>query len=166
MSEYSEFFFNSSGKVAQLECFEISHPNFTKTYRVVKNATNGISVKYEDGVFYEHVYYPMSVESLGMRGDLDQGFKISFGDLGEILPSELDNLADADGFGVKPVLKYRTFKSSDLTQVLFGPLLLRITSMAFSSEGATFEAAAPSLNINKTGEIYKISRFPTLRGFL
>jgi hypothetical protein len=29
-----------------------------------------------------------------------------------------------------------------------------------------FEAKAPSLNVNKTGELYTFDRFPMLKGFL
>ncbi len=163
---YSEFFLKSSGSVVQLECLEISHSAFTKTYRVVRNATNGITVRYEDGVLYAHTYYPLQVQSLGARGDLDQGLQINLGDLGEVLPTELDAVTSANGFGEKPIVKYRTFRSDDLNSILFGPLVLEVKTFSFNREGSTFEAKAPSLNINKTGELYKIDRFSMLRGFL
>lgn len=166
MSNYSEFFLNSSSNVVQLECLEISHPSFTKVYRVVRNATNGATVKYENGVEYAHTYYPLKIDSIGARGDLDQGLSISLGDLGEVLPLELDAVTSENSFGIKPIVKYRTFRSDDLNNVLFGPLILEVTTFSFNREGSTFEAKAPSLNINKTGEVYKIDRFKTLRGFL
>lgn len=166
MSEYSEFFLKSSGSIVQLECLAISHPNFTKTYYVVRNAANGISATYENGVTYAHDYYPMKIETLGARGDLDQGFNISFGDLGDIIPKELDAVFSADGFLEKPLLYYRTFRSDDLSKPLFGPLKLQITTFSFTREGAAFEAKAPALNINKTGKYYRPSKFPMLRGFL
>lgn len=166
MTNYAEFFLNSSSNVVQLECLEISHLSFTKIYRVVRNATNGVTVKYENGISYAHTYYPLKIDSIGARGDLDQGLTISLGDLGEVLPVELDAVSSTDDFSVKPVVKYRTFRSDDLNNVLFGPLVLEITTFSFNREGSTFEAKAPSLNINKTGELYKIDRFETLRGFL
>lgn len=166
MSSYSEFFLKSSGSVVQLECLQISHSAFTKTYRVVRNATKGITVKYENGVYYDHVYYPLQVQSLGMRGDLDQGLRINLGDLGEVLPQELDAVSSSDGFSEKPIVQYRTFRSDDLDHVLFGPLVLEVTTFSFNRSGSTFEAKAPSLNINKTGELYKLDRFSMLRGFL
>lgn len=166
MSDYSEFFLNSRSNIVQLECLEISHPNFTQTYRLVRNATNGISVTYEDGITYAHSYYPLSIVSIGSRGDLDQGFKISFGDLGEVLPKEIDSVSSANRFDVKPVVKYRTFRSDRLNTVLYGPLVLEIKSFAFTRDGSTFEARAPTLNNNVTGELYKLDRFTGLRGFL
>ena len=96
---------------------------------------------------------------------LDQSFTISLGDLGEILPAELDAVATADGFDEKPVLIYRTYRSDVLTAPLF-VITLEVESFTFNEQGAVFEAKAPSLNINKTGETYTFARFPMLRGFL
>lgn len=166
MSAYSEFFLRSASSVVQLECIEISHPSFTKVYRIVRNATKGVSVRYENGVFYSHDYYPLKLTSLGSRGDLDQGFRINLGDLGEILPKELDAISVADTYRIKPVVKYRAFRSDDLSNAMFGPLVLEAGLLSFKREGCTFDAKAPSLNINKTGELYKLDRFPGLRGFL
>jgi len=97
---------------------------------------------------------------------LDQSFTFTLGDLGELLPKELDAVASANGFSEKPRVVYRTYRSDDLTKPLFGPILLEVESFAFNREGASFTAKAPSLNINKTGEVYRLERFPMLRGFL
>lgn len=166
MSQYSEFFLRSKSSVVQLETLEIYHPNFTKVHRVVRNHTKGVTVTYEDGGKYAHTYYPLEIVSVGNRGDLDQGFQINLGDLGEVLPEELDAVTSADGFSIKPIVRYRTYRSDDLNNILLGPLRLEIGAFAFNRKGSSFEAKAPKLNINKTGELYKIDRFPSLRGFL
>lgn len=163
---YAEFFLNSRSSVVQLELMEISHPNFTKVYRVVRNAVKGITVTLETSASATFDYYPMRIENNGSKDDLDQSLTITLGDLGEVLPKELDSVASADGFSVKPVVTYRTYRSDDLTSPLFGPVILEVESFAFNREGSTFTAKAPSLNINKTGELYKLERFPMLRGFL
>lgn len=163
---YAEFFLNSKSSVVQLELMEISHPNFTKVYRIVRNAVKGITVTLETGASVSFDYYPMRIENNGSRDDLDQSFTITLGDLGEVLPKELDSVASAQGYGVNPVVTYRTYRSDDLTRPLFGPVLLEVESFAFNREGSTFTAKAPSLNVNKTGELYKLERFPMLRGFL
>ena len=75
-------------------------------------------------------------------------------------------MASQDGFSEKPRVVYRTYRSDDLTRPLFGPIVLEVDSFAFNREGSTFTAKAPSLNINKTGELYRLERFPMLRGFL
>jgi len=166
MSDYSEFFLKSKSSVVQLELLEISHPDFTKVYRVVRNAVQGVTVTLETSASAAFDYYPLKIENAGIRDDLDQAITINLGDLGEVLPKELDEIASNDGFGIKPLVVYRTYRSDDLSRPLFGPVKLEVSSFAFNREDSTFEAKAPSLNVNKTGELYKIDRFPMLRGFL
>lgn len=166
MSDYAEFFLKSKSSVVQLETLEISHPDFTKVYRVVRNAVQGLTAILENGVSVTFDYYPLAIENAGVRDDLDQAITVNLGDLGEVLPKELDEIASNQGFGIKPTVVYRTYRSDDLSRPLFGPVLLEVTSFAFNREGSTFEAKAPSLNVNKTGERYKLDRFPMLRGFL
>jgi hypothetical protein len=166
MSAYTEFFLNSRSDVVQLELLEISHPNFTQTFRVVRNAVDGVTVTLEDLSVQNFEYYPLKIDGNSPRGDLDFTINVSFGDLGEVLPPEIDAVTAANGFGVKPVVKYRTYSSTDLTTPLFGPVVLEIESFSFNREGASFSAKAPSLNNTSTGELYKIDRFPMLRGFL
>lgn len=164
MSALTDFFLNSKSRVAQLECLEISHPNFSKTYYVVRNATLGVTVKHEDGVYHAYEYYPLQIVQNGDADDLDQGFSISLGDLGEIIPDEVDSVRSANGFGTKPTCKYRAYRSDDLDHVLMGPTFLEIKTFSFTREGCTFAATAPKLNVNTTGELYDLTRFDPLRG--
>ena len=166
MSDYSEFFLNSKSSIVQLELLEISHPNFTKTYRVVRNAVDGVTVTLEDSSTETFDYYPLSITSASSVEDLDYSIKIALGDLGEVLPLELDAISTAGGYDVKPTVKYRTYSSDDLSKPLFGPILLEVKNFTFNREGSVFEAEAPLLNINRTGEIYTINRFPMLKGLL
>jgi hypothetical protein len=108
----------------------------------------------------------MRVTGAGDREDLDFGIDVTFGDLGQVIPNELDAVRAANGFTEKPIVKYRTYRSDLLTTPLYGPVKLEIKEFAFNREGAKFTAKAPSLNINQTGEIYTLNRFPMLRGFL
>ena len=166
MSRYSEFFLGSKSSVVQLELVEISHPYFTKVYRIVRNSLQPVTVTLENSTAATFEYYPLKITSMGARTDLDSGFRIDLGDLGEVLPKELDSVAANNGFEIKPTVVYRTYRSDDLTQPLYGPFNLEIETFSFNNEGASFEAKAPSLNNNKTGELYSLARFPMLRGFL
>ncbi len=166
MSEYTEFFLNSRASIVQLETLEISHPNFTKIYRIVRNATAGIDVTLETLEAVHFDYYPLRIKGNGARDNLDFSLQIDLGDLGDILPNELDAVSSADGFTIKPLVVYRTFRSDDLSKPLFGPLILEVGTFNFKREGSGFEAKAPSLNVNQTGEIYALDRFPMLRAFL
>ena len=166
MPDYTEFFLNSKSSVVQLELLEISHPDFTKTYYIVRNNTEGITVTLEDLTEQTFDYYPLKVTPSGSREDLDFGVRIDLGDLGEVLPEELDAVASASGYSVKPTVKYRLYRSDDLTAPMLGPHTMEVTAFSFTREGASFEARAPSLNVNRTGEVYRVDRFPMLKGFL
>jgi hypothetical protein len=166
MSIYSEFFLNSSSKVVELELIEIAHPNFTSTKRLVRNAIDGITVTLEDTSVHTFDYYPMAITVSGDRDNLDQGIKLNFGDLGQVLPAELDALFAADGFVIKPTLTYRTYRSDDLSAPLYGPAIFLVEDISFTKEGATIQAASQRLNQTSTGQLYTIDRFPMLRGFL
>lgn len=166
MSAFTEYFLNAPASVIQYECLEITHPNFTTTYYRVRNAADGITVTHEDGSVIDYSYFPARIRSKGARDDLDVIYNIDLGDLGEIFPLEMDAVATANGFGTKPTIKFRTYRSDDLAVPMFGPLTLEIVRFSHSEEGVSFEAKAPELNINKTGESYTLDRFPALRGFL
>lgn len=166
MSAYTEFFLNSKSSIVQLDCLEISHPNFTQTWRVVRNAVSGVTVTHEDGSSNDYIYYPLKLSLSGPRDDLDHILTVQLGDLGEIITNELDAIRAAGGFNVFPRVKYRTYRSDVLTVPLYGPVILEIRTFTLTPDGAAFEAKAPSLNVNKTGERYSIARFPMLSGLL
>lgn len=166
MPDITAFFLNSNKSVVQLELLEIYHPNFSKIYRIVRNYRKGITVVLETGESFPFQFVPTKITSSGARNDLDVGISVSFGDLGELLPQEIDNVLNADGFGVAPIVTYRTYRSDDLSGPLMGPFQFEIITLTQNLEGATFQAQAPGLNYSKTGELYRIDRFKMLRGFL
>lgn len=167
LSRFNDYFLNSKTNVVQVETIELTHPAFTKVYRLVRNATKGVTVTLETGGTAVFEYYPMKISAQHAREDLDQTISITFGDLGTILPLELDRVMTySGGMEIKPVVKYRIYRSDDYTAPLYGPLTLEAEAFTFDKYGATFEAKAPSINLTKTGEIYNIARFPGLVGFL
>lgn len=165
MSALTEFYLNGSSSVVKLELCEISHPSFTKTYYVVRNAISGVTVKLETGAWQLFDYYPMQITPTGSDNDLDQSLKITLGDLGELLPTEMDACSAAGTFTIKPTLIYRTYRSDDLTTVMDGPNRFVVSNLAFNQDGGTFEAGAPNLNNSRTGEVYDMNRFTPLKGF-
>lgn len=164
--DYVEFFLNSKSSIVLVECIELIHPNFSETYRVVRNATRGITVRHEDDIDYDYIYYPLKIDRQGSLEDLDYGLQIEFGDLGNNLQKEVDIIAANDGFATKPQCVLRMYRSDDLTKPIHGPLFLEVNELAFNNEGAQFDAVAPLKNISATGELYDLNRFPMLRGFL
>lgn len=166
MSDYSEYFLNSFASVVQLELLELSHPNFTQTFYVVRNNTAGVTVTHEDESEHEYQYVPMQLSLSGPREDLDVILNVQLGDLGEIIPTQIDSVRENDGFDTLPTVIYRTYRSDDLSTPLYGPIYLYIKKFALTGKGALFEAKARSLNVNRTGERYSIARFSMLKGLV
>lgn len=166
MSKYTEFFLNGSSSLVQLETFEISHPGFDQTYRIVRNSTKPILVTLEDSSVVEFTYLPVKITVQTEQQDLEYSIKFELGDLGTIIPVEISNAINDDGSNLKASLIYRIYRSDDLQNIMLGPIQLEIKQIAFNKQGCVFEARAPSLNVVKTGELYSITRFPMLRGFL
>lgn len=167
MSDYSEYFLNSRMDIVQYDLLEISHPYFTQTYRIVRNNADGITVNLtpgDEGFLFQ--FYPVGVSTVNSSDDLDTGIKIDFGDLGQVIPNEIDALIEVDGFRTKPAVRYWTYRSDDLTQPIFGPVELEVTTMDMNGQGSSFEAHAPLINLKRTGELYTLARFPMLRGFV
>ncbi len=160
------YFLSTQSSVVALETIEISHPAFTTTYRCVRNAVDGVTVMVEDSSMQEFIYYPLAITELGDSPDLDFGVRIDLGDLGEVLPKELDAVSAASMLNIKPTVIYRVYRDDDLLSPIIGPLRLEARNFTFAAEGASFEAAAPYVNLNKTGETYNLTRFFTLRGFV
>lgn len=168
-TDYAEFFLASPPNITQLECVEIFHTNFSQVFRLNRNSLVPITVTQTAGFFtgdFEYIYCPMTVSPLSSSTDLDQTIKITFGDLGEILPAELDLVSAAGGFFRKPIMTYRTYRDDDLTQELFGPIILEIQSISFNQDGATLDCKPPVANRARSGEVYTVDRFPMLEGTL
>lgn len=166
MSAYSNYFLNTSPAIVELDCIEISHPKFSTTYRLVRNATAGVTVTHEGPTgpfFYE--YYPMQLKPLGSQTDLDQGIQLTLGDVGQLIKAEIRAVNAANARAERPRLNYRTYQSDDLSVPLFGPAVLEVRTITSNKEGSLLEAQAPYLNITRTGKIYKVEDFSMLRAF-
>lgn len=161
-----DFYFGAPRSVRKLECIEMSHPNMSKVYRIVRNATKGVTVMHEDGKWYPYEYYPLRIASLGLSSDLESGVRVDLGDVGTIIPWEIDRIRKAGGMLTKPTIKYRTYRDDNLTTIMDGPMVLEAVNISRDRSGASYQAKAPSLNNTVTGEVYDLDRFFTLRGFL
>lgn len=163
---YAAFFLSSRADVVQLELIEVTHPNFTRAYRIVRNARRGVTVTLPDLGPTAFEFFPLRISKGSSQDDLSQSMRIDIGDLGEEWPEQLDAVAAADGLGTRPTVRYWAYRSDDLSAPLVGPLTFEVKTFSFSRDGASFEAEAPQLNALGTGELYKLDRFTMLRGFL
>lgn len=165
MTDYAEFFLNTTADIIMFETITLSHPDLSQTYRLVRNKMDGLTATLETSSTVTFDYAPLSISRGEVMQNIDQSIDVTFGDLGEILPQELDLIAEENGFSTKPVLTYRVYRSDDLS-VPLEVITLDVESISFDVDGALISAKSKSLNINSTGEIYTIDRFPMLRGLL
>jgi hypothetical protein len=163
--EYAEFFFNSQSSVQEYETLVIAHPAFSKTYYIVRNAPNGVTLTLEDTTSHLFTYYPLSIKRTGANDNLDQTLQINLGELSQIIPPEIDRVRAAGQILTKPTLTYRTFRS-DTLEIMEGPFVFELPTLARTADQNALQARAPRLNQNATGEIYTMTRFPMLRAFL
>jgi len=166
MSDLFDFYLASRADDVKLELFEITHPDMTQPYRFCPQALDGVTVDLspsELGVHFQ--YYPAEVSGEAARDDLDAEITIQLGDLGEIMPQEIDAIEEANGMLVRPSVRYWVFRSDDLTTPIYGPIALEVPVILLDEQGSALTARAPRLNANRTGELYTLSRFPMLRGF-
>lgn len=84
-------------------------------------------------------------------GDLDYGVSITLGDVGSILPDELDRVLASNDSRVRPVVEYRAWRSDRLWAPMDGPVRLQVDQISRAQEGSTFDAVAPYLNLTRTG---------------
>lgn len=182
---YADFFLNSAASVVQLDLLEISHPSFTSgvaspgypgwySYFIVRNHSEGVTVTLETGDSQAFTYYPLKIEGSSTRENLDYGLKVTLGDLGLLIPDQIDAVLSAEMDPAatiegrhRPRLIYRVYRSDQLPSGrIYGPVTLDIYTVTMTRDGAAFEAKAPSLNLSRTGEVYSLKRFPMLRGCL
>lgn len=164
-----EFFFCSSRSTSLIEGLEISHPSFSQTRYLVRNPNPWMRVQplgHGGGIVQEYEYLPLRLRPMESRGDLDYGIGVDLGDLGEIIPEELQRVRNAGTQHIRPTVVYRAWRSDRLNEPMMGPIRLQVDQITRTREGATFDAIAPYLNLTRTGEIYTFERFPMLRGFL
>lgn len=168
MSE-AEYFFSASRSVSRIEGLAISHPSFSMDRFIVRNPNPWMQrqvLGHGDGTVQEYEYLPLRLKPKDSRGDLDFGMRVDLGDLGEIIPDELQRVIDAGTSHIRPTVIYRAWRSDKLNAPMIGPIVMQADEITRTRDGASFDAIAPYLNLTRTGEAYTLERFPMLRGFL
>ncbi|WP_454674836.1 DUF1833 family protein [Achromobacter pestifer] len=162
-----DYFFGAPARTAELQTVIISQPDFSQVWRLQAHYREGFWARLETGeqVFFQYV--PMQLKPLADRGTLDFGMSVTLGDLGEILPNEIQRARAAGTLRTSPPkVEYRSYRSDNLERPMFGPLTLQAPTITRTGTGAQFDATAPRANISKTGMLYRPDLYPMLRGFL
>lgn len=165
--ELLKFYLGGLREQALLEFFEIKHSALSQVWRITKNYPDGVTIRHEDGRSYNYEYWPAAVSFDGRKVDLDSGLRLDLGDLGELMPKEIDRIIRADSLGEKPLLLYRIYSGDNLDEPLSGPITYEIHSVSRNAEGSSLEAKAPLINTSGTGLIYQLDGpFEPLRDYL
>lgn len=157
-AEIKEFLTSAPRGEAELETIEISHSEFTQTYRLVRNKSDGLVA---GGMTFQ--YCPFIYKAPDSKGDLDQVIQLTLADLNQTIAAEIENVSNTNE--EDPLLIYRSYRSSN-SELVEGPLTLKITGINFIKQGANITAEARSFNVSPTGELYTYDRFSMLRGFI
>lgn len=160
-----DFWLNGDPTDVRLHLVEITHPSFSKPWRIVQNWADGITVQHEDELFYDYEYVPMTIEKGASSDNLDQSLTIGVGDLGEDFPKELKALRAGEYSKIRPTVNYREYNLSDLTKVQVSALGLELAENNPKPEGAVFTCRAKQMNLTATGESYNTRDYPTMKGF-
>lgn len=164
---YVDYFFGAPRSTAELETIEISQPSFSQVWRLQSKYREGLWARLESGEMVFFQYVPLLLKLLEDRGTLDFGISVTVGDLGEILPDEIQRARVAGTLRTSPPrVVHRTYRSDNLERPMFGPIVLQAQPITRSRDGAQFDAAAPQGNVSKTGMLYRTDLFLMLRGFL
>ena len=70
-----DFYLKGNPNDVLLQLIEVTHPAFSKVYRYVKNAVDGVTVKHENGIDYWYEYSPLSIKKSKSSDDLDQSLE-------------------------------------------------------------------------------------------
>ncbi|CAB3680490.1 DUF1833 family protein [Achromobacter kerstersii] len=166
-SQYIDFYFGAPQSMAELETVEISQPSFSQVWRIQSHYREGFWARLESGELVFWQYVPMQLRPLGDRGNLDFGISVTLGDLGEILPDEINRARQAGTLRtIPPTVRYRAYRSDDLESPMVGPITLQAWKITRNRDGAQFDSTAPQANATKTGMLYRTDLFPMLLGYL
>lgn len=161
MSDDWSFYLNVSGAVSEINCVEISHPNFKFFFQSFDE--DDIRIKHEDGTEHTYEYLPMQIDRSNVSNDLEQAVKMTIADHDDTLINAYESLIDS----VPVLFKQRTYRDDNLSFPILIIQTLHITSMSKDSKGSvTFDAKAQELNSVKTGDVYSFERFPMLKGVI
>jgi hypothetical protein len=162
MSLLNEFFLNGSPNEVGLECLSLSHSSWPADYHYVRNMSGGGLFTLEDATTQQFNHYPFKLSGDLISEELDQPINITVGDLGELVPELIDLMKTAGLTSELPKAVLRLYSSANLAAPM--EVVVRyVTSVSRNAIGATLKANAPHLDKNRTGEIYSLERFPTLR---
>lgn len=165
--ELTKLLANRVAGKTELETIEVSHPDFSKTFYLVRNLTTGFTGQLENGGSASFIYCPMRWERGNSENNLDYDLKITFQDLNTLIAPEVNSIpVDSEVMPVAVIRSYIYQRNGTIGGIADGPYRLTIRDITFTPEGCAFSASAKPLNNSGCGELYTFRRFETLKGFV
>lgn len=172
MPNYSYFLSGDPDDVL-FQTIEIRHPAFEHYHRFVANKADGLYVPVEtqdeagnlitEQLFYE--YAPLEIKLGESNESLDQYIDVTIGDLGDILPAEIEAIRNSEYTPMqKPEVIYCEYLASNLAEPSLVISNLEISEYRMKSGMAIFKCEVKKLNARKTGVTYNLKDFPIMRG--
>ncbi|MFZ3193754.1 MAG: hypothetical protein WA154_11195 [Moraxellaceae bacterium] len=107
----------------------------------------------------------IAIKTPGSPDHLDQSFEITLSTV-DSSNTFRDEMALIPLDTTEQILVvYREYLSDDLTEPM-ATVQLQVETIAYNRGAAVITAVSPRLNLTRTGELYTLKRFPTLRGLL
>ena len=164
MTDDYEFYLVGNPQAVRLQLVEIAHPAFTQTFRFVRNHALGVTVTHENGVSAHYEYLPIPVQKGKSSTDLEQTLTITIGDVGEIIPKQIDLIRKSDLFAlIRPIVNYREYYSDKLGEPCLVGSNLEVTDYSLQKQGVVFKCQAKDIANTKTGSTYNLDSHPLLR---
>lgn len=160
---YEDYLYNNTQDIAY-DVVSFAHSDLTQDYYLV-GEKGGLDVTLDTGEEVSCMGVNFEVSRESSSDDLDVSFSIVVDDLDDTLKSEANNIPLTSEEDV--VVTYYTYMKSDTSSPAYGPIKLYADGMTAKTNGqVTVTASAPSLVVNRCGELYTYDRFPMLKAYL
>jgi hypothetical protein len=160
-----DFYLNSKSNILQYETLQLSHPNFSQVYYLVRNNRLGVSLGV-NGSLQMFQFCPFRLERQTVEATFSQRIRVTLGDLGEIVSNEISNVMSAEGFLTRPKVTVRCYRNDAPMTPIYGPYEMEATNITLTREGSAFDIMPPDVANKRTGLVYELKTYPGLRGFV
>jgi hypothetical protein len=160
-----DFYLNSKSNIMEYETLQIEHSSFSQVYYLVRNNRLGVVLGI-NGLNQYFQFCPFRLERQSVEASMTQRIKVTLGDLGEIVSSEISNVMSAEGFLVRPKVTVRCYRSDAPMTPIYGPYQLEAINITMTREGSSFDIVPPDVANRRTGLVYNLKEYPGLRGFV
>ena len=156
----SSLFLKNTTNIAIVEAIELYHPDFGYLRYQSYDVDETILLTH-DSIEHEYQYESFELSKGNTTSDLDQAVSITFADYKD----ELMQAIESANHEIAIEFRLREYRSDDFSEPFNSLQTLSVLSVSSDDSGmVTFDANAEQLNNVKTGDVYTLEKFPTLKG--